>query len=386
MIPSSISGSRRPRLADLIGAALALALLCAPAFVHLQRIARGAPAPDAGEKRALAGWPAPPASLADAAGWSEAMEAALKDRFGLRGPLSSVYGEIARDLQRPTKGVTPGRDGWLFYNRGDAMEAYRGLVRREDGWADQWIDGATRFAVEARERGAAVAMILPPNKNRVYAEFMPTWAGPPSPARPIAALLDHPRAGEAGLIDVEPAIRAAKADAQAYLRADTHWTGAGAWAAWREAAAVFASQRADLAPLPASRVGRAQAVETGGDLADALGVSDPRTDRYMTVEVIAPRDTRYAALPGDEDAPLGPFVYRSGDGSGPTLVVVGDSFFTGLRPFAVESFDTVVFIHHQSGAFDARDVWAWEPDAVLVEMVERVVDAPFAPTGLSSKP
>ncbi len=387
---SSISASRpgarpsvsRRALTARIASALFVAALCAPGLVHAAGALMGRPL----DADALGRAPAPAPSLADAArrpaAFFEQASAYLDDHLGLRALFTGAYAQIALEMSAPTSNVAPGADGWLFFMREDSLEGYQGRQPPRPGMLEGWRAASTALAARARQEGAALVLIAPPNKNRIYEEHMPAWAGAASPTRLLSLLRDDPTLQAAGLVDVEPALIAAKSAGRVYYQTDTHWTRRGAYAAYSEIMDALVARGEVQSTVRRARVADAPARTFSGDLARAVGAQSGLSETYTPLEIIDPRLHERTDIQDKDEPIIGTFVERAQPDDGRTLVIVGDSFADGLIPFFRESFSTVYFTHHRFGAFDADEVFAWKPDVVLVSVIERVVDRPLAPTGL----
>lgn len=119
------------------------------------------------------------------------------------------------------EGVVVGREGWLF--TGEEVAFYRDAAA-ETARKLRFVEQVRR---ELAAQDVALVVALIPDKSRVYAEFV----GRPLPSYTRGRYEAFRRALTAkGVLapDLLAPLLNAKADAQVYLRTDTHWTPAGA--------------------------------------------------------------------------------------------------------------------------------------------------------------
>jgi alginate O-acetyltransferase complex protein AlgJ len=123
-------------------------------------------------------------------------------------------------------GVVVGKDGWLFLRR-DFELACRPPVPIEKAVA-RW----RRFISIVRNSGRKAVLVVVPDKSSIYPEELPaTFTGSkcgPAGQERLLRLLDTD--GRWGVVSLhQPLVQAKAANAgPVYLRADTHWTAAGA--------------------------------------------------------------------------------------------------------------------------------------------------------------
>ena len=151
-----------------------------------------------------------------------AYEGAFNEALPFRDAAISTWGVLEYTLfHEGREGVVVGTAGWLFtaeevaFYEDAASETARKL---------RFID---QVQEEFAARGVALVVALVPDKSRVYAEFvgrpLPSYTG-----NRYGAFRAQLSARGVLAPDLLTPLLNAKADAQIYLRTDTHWTPAGA--------------------------------------------------------------------------------------------------------------------------------------------------------------
>ncbi len=125
------------------------------------------------------GWrptPAAPKRWADWLALPAAIDAFLKDHFGLRHAMIQTH----HDLTKPMLGfggteVLIGRDGRMFYLGDDLVRQSAGLVVRDERVAET-VAMLVKMRDELQKRGIRFLVASPPNSATVYNDDLPAWA------------------------------------------------------------------------------------------------------------------------------------------------------------------------------------------------------------------
>jgi alginate O-acetyltransferase complex protein AlgJ len=312
-------------------------------------------------------------------GYGPALAAYIRDAAPFRDHLIRANSRLRLALfnESPVPGVIVGRDGWLFYNLESALDDYLNTMPL----TEQALSDMVRIQVERRDwlaaRGMTYLIVFPPNKERVYPEFMPKGLVPVHPLSRLGQLL--PRLREAGIsvLDLREPLLAAKAERQAFQKTDTHWNG---WGAFRSAAALIDVVRQGRPQLPALLAADYAVVEEdrlGGDLAAMLLLPDIWRERELVVQKRSPALAHLApdgAYPDPANHPDRARVTMETDRADwPRIVFFHDSFARTMIPHLAERCSRAVFLW--SHAFAPAIIEAERPDVVVLEVVERYVYA-----------
>jgi hypothetical protein len=186
-------------------------------------------------------------------------------------------------------------------------------------------------------------------------------------------VIDALRAVGVHVVDVRPALFAAKRDGDVFLHLDTHWNEMGAYVAYHEIATAIAASMPALRPAPLADfiVGR---VVREGDLSRLLGLPG---EFHESVPVLVPKAQRRARITlGGEVSELRPGIIdwvetlRS-DAEIDKLVMFRDSFSSALMPFLSEHFGRAVY--RWTWGFEKDLLEQERPNIVVEEIVERAL-------------
>jgi hypothetical protein len=346
-----------------------VAAILAPGAVMMARLDREAPG---GENRELAKPPVLGWRWVDLRALPGAASSYFEDHFGLRGRLVRWQAWLRLRVFHVSASpdVILGHDGWLFY-AGDGgsedlisaapfkpseLEKWRGTVQHTHDWLEA--------------RGIAYIFVLAPDKHAVYPEYLPASVHRVGLATRtdilVRYLRDH---STVRVLDLRPALLAAKRDERLYHRTDTHWNDRGAFVAYT---ALVQALGHGLMGEPATRAAfnDPEIPTPGMDLARMLGLSADLREANLPLLPVAPRRAHVVEPPQSQpNFDVGRLVTEQPDSSRPRAVVFRDSFGSALVPFLSEHFSRAVYLWQNNMAPDV--VLAEQPRVVIQEWVGR---------------
>lgn len=364
------------RLFGVLQVVCFLTFLAAPLVLPLLGVSGGRLAV---ENRPLAAMPALAGLWTASTHYGAALAAHVRDGAPFRDHLIRANNRwrVALFGESPVAGAIIGRDGWLYYNLEAALEDFLNVMPL----SESDLAAMVRVQTERRDwlaaRGIDYLVVIAPNKERVYPEFMPPGLHPRQPVSRLAQVL--PRLREAGImvLDLHDPLTAAKAAHRTYMKTDTHWNRFGGLVG---ASALVEALRPRHANLPALAPDAYAVVEEdrpGGDLAEMLLLPDIWRERDIVAQKRGPWLAREAApgpYPDPADHPDRARVAMETDHPDwPRAVFFHDSFARNMLPYAAESFSRSVFLWNH--AFAPEIVEEERPDVVVLEVVERYIFA-----------
>ncbi len=334
------------------------------------------------EKRAMAPWPA----FALSSSFPPAFESAFADRFGGRDKLIRLHHASLLELfgVSALTTVLPGSAGWYYWLGEDGLSLdthYRGTA----AFPQSYVDGTVVELIRRREwlaaKGIGYVVAVVPEKYTIYPEHLPGWTGKPAQPSPYDRVVAALAGSGVTLIDLRPALRAAKAHDRVYYKTDSHWNYLGAMVGYdlimREVQRALPPGRMPQI-VPAQRPAYVAGVDYySGDLVGMLGLPG-----RIREDDVAPLGTIFADSASRCARRVDPPPFRESttyvcDRPGlPRAVVFRDSMAIPLIPMLAENFARVVFISNR--AFDTALIEREKPDVVIEEMVERALHSPGA--------
>lgn len=327
--------------------------------------------PDLQEKRPLADFPPWPQRPADLAGFRRGIDSYVADRFPARPYLIGWLNRLR--LAAGVSGadqVIVGREGWLFRDAGDHLGVARGDPPLPPDEVETWLNTLAQRTTSLHARGAQYVVISAPLKETIYPQFGPWWYAGPDPDRTSVRLGRLAAARQAGvalnLYDAERA--AASRGVMTYQRYDTHWTGLGAYEAYRALMNRLHEFGATEGPRPVSDFKPAPRTPwLPRDLALMLGVANMVDVSFSEFE--SPKDLKVAYLTDRKDW-MAARVVDTGQTGKPVLLMTYDSFSNALLPFLYGHFSRLILVHNDFGFWRQDLVDRYRPDVVITEVIE----------------
>jgi alginate O-acetyltransferase complex protein AlgJ len=340
------------------------------------------PSGESQENRRLATRPSVPRNFKDATLYSDRWLNFYRDHFGFRNTLiRGVALTRFHGLGEDTDGrVLVGRDGWLFL-RPDGDEnfiAFRGLNPFTEDDLDAWQHVLQQRSAWLAARGIPLLVVIAPNKETIYPEYLPWEIYPIQPPSRLDQLVERLQRTHSPVhfLDLRPALMAAKPSGRLYFKTDTHWNALGAYVGY--GAMMDATKdllpRWKIAAQPRSNFGPGKVPFLEGDLARMMDMSDQYPDEWFSMTRKIPFDVP----PGAMD-PKAVWVTDMNDPTLPRLVFYHDSFAIALAQMIGPSFNHVFWSF--SYEIDPKVVEREKPDLVIDEFLERnlYLDPPTDP-------
>lgn len=368
---------------SIISIVIFMAVLVLPSilwlFVHLVgKEAAAALDYDLGENRNKASLP-----KSFSSSFMGEMEAYYNDRLPFRSVIISVNRKLTSLIEKPydkivqTKDYLPpkvhndatieGREKWLFFAKENSLEDYLGSNILSDEQMESYLTGMEELQAVCELQGKKVFFIIPPNKEQVYSEFMPSYTIE-DPYKKAQRLVDYIQENsDIDIIYPIKELKAAKDQWQLYLKTDTHWNSAGAFIGVQALYTLMGLSTTELESLTILE----EPVYNG----DLLGMGNLNWEDYAgdkTYTVYYRLDVEVTEELGNGIG-AGADIYSTTASSGNpcNFVMLGDSFRINMGPYLSKDFDrcTLVNIFHM-GEPDAKDAIK-NADMIVVELVER---------------
>lgn len=312
----------RPLVLGVLFCAGLMAILLAPLAFGLLRIQEQ----PVDELRALAPWPV--WQKLPVARWPGAFETWLNDHYPFRSRIVRWNAILQhRWFGQPSSTVIVGRNDWLYYVGDNTIQDLLGRDRYSAEELKAWLAGLEGRAAWWRARGAKYMLVIAPNKTTACPENLPFLLRARLRPGKLDQLLDYLREQHCteSVLDLRPALSAAKDKGSVYWETDSHWNGRGLLAACD---AIMAKARELGAPTGAEDYHSMLRIENIAREGDCVGLlrlpggwpSAPAA--VLTLQY--PADFRVSQT-GLEQTGV-PLAFERPSGSGRTVMLC-DSFF-----------------------------------------------------------
>ncbi len=294
----------------------------------------------------------------------------LNDQFGFRSVGISINNRMKLKFEGELPLVVLGQNDWLFLSEPEIWTSFQGK-NFNAAKVETWLDKLAALKTDIEKSGAEFYAIIPPNKARIYPEHAPHRYGAPS-QHFLTALIRHEHASDLNLLDVMSPILAEKPAGPVYYRTDTHWTLRGAFQAYETVVDAFNANGNAIPVIGHTDLIPKETLARKGDLYKLFAKSGFEPESLSSFDAPPAKGFRPRKFDRKGTAPVGRqskiFEKKTPQ---TTLVIIGDSFSDRLVPLLKHSFDKIVIVHHQEGAFRMEDVTKFKPDIVLFAPVER---------------
>jgi hypothetical protein len=310
--------------------------------------------------------------------WPGELRWYVKSSMGFRSALVRARGLLAwnwlHGSPAPTSVVRA--DPWLFLRNERVLEDFRRVDPFTDAELALWGTELERRRLWLESQGSHYLLVVPPNKETVYAEAMPAWATrAPGPSR-LQQLTAYLKAtSKVTVVDLTAALESKKGEGRLYHFTDTHWNDLGAFVGYQEVARRLAEWFPALRPAGLDQYVVSEELVPGGDLARTCGLKldlpEPQIQLRARPGFDLARNDKGQPLTFDRMDVRGQrrFVTQAPAGEIPSAVILRDSFGEALIPFLSRHVRAATWIWTYD--FPADTLTELRPSVVIQELVER---------------
>jgi hypothetical protein len=265
-------------------------------------------------------------------------------------------------------------ENWFVYTGESSLEDYQNTQPFSQSELADIQRKLDRLDNLLKSKGVKLIVVVPPNKNTIYPEYMPL----PIPVIGDQSRLDQlvnyeQQHGEFKILDLRQAFMKARSDVQIYYPCDTHWNPYGAFVAYQE---IFKALEKDFPKLKVHTLTEFRYVPSTEpcDITDLENLNlpgghfnlAPVFDRQVTEQ-----DWQKGVIPGSfyVKFPFDKIITTNADSSLPRLVMYRDSFGVTLIPFLADHFSRGVYLWafpEDESYYDSE-----KPNVVILEYTER---------------
>lgn len=261
--------------------------------------------------------------------------------------------------------VIIGNDGWFFYSSktdGDPIADYEGT----NYYTDEQLVAAKNNILETQkkleDRGIGFCVIVPPNKERVYSEYMPLKYKYAQETR-TDVLLNYLQQSGASVVNPNNEILKFSDDFKTYYKQDTHWDELGGYIGTKCALDTFNLSVPELDESIVEKDSKCNSDLVGIASLDGVFESDYGLTTSRTLHDID--DSKM-----DEKTPC--HFHNDKAEFDKTILLIGDSFRKSMAPNLAYCFKDVYVIHRDN--YERKMLDSIAPDYLISEFVERYSD------------
>lgn len=258
-----------------------------------------------------------------------------------------------------------GRRNWLFYAGNNSPAYYRGQLLLENETLADYANRVATLQSLCDEKGIRLQLMILPNKEQVYSEYMPSYTINDTYKR-VPRLVDYIRENT-GVEILYPIneLQTGKLYWQTYYKYDTHWTYAGAFIGTQLLYQALGLPTTSLDDFEYDLTYR-----NGGDLV-LLAALNP--DNYPNDPVYTPlykQEVNLLETTGLRDGE-GTFTAKTDSANECDFVLIGDSYRLQMLPFLERDFSNVTLTHRNNISSEKIKTAVLDADILVLEAVER---------------
>ena len=267
--------------------------------------------------------------------------------------------------------VIKGKEQWLFYdnvNDGDPLGCYKGENLLSDEELKSLAQKLIKIDKELKSQDKDFVLMIVPNKERVYSEYLPEYYGSPADINVASQIYDY--LSENTEIKVvypysELIESKEKCAYDLYYKSDTHWNWLGGYVG---ASQLLGKLSVEIPPVDSADLSFEENGNYSGDLAAMLNMKNVLSDIDKDYSIKGYGGDKTTVIQNDFN---GVFEYQTEGADERSIYIIRDSFCTHMAPYIGASFSRSYMRHRGSYSYDElKDV---DADIVVYEAAERYV-------------
>lgn len=271
----------------------------------------------------------------------------ISDHFPLRRRLSKVTSLISYTLLGTVRSdsVAVGENGFLFLKsevNTNSLSDYQGTNAFSDAELEELSESLNTLKRQCEDRGQTLIFVIVPNKEEVYSKYLPDYYRRLSSPTRLEQVTAAVKSADIILIDPSRELKAAsESDDTVFFKADTHWTGKGAYICMD-----ILLDALGISHVPYSENTFVEGEFYESDIANLCNLYDLYADN---------RDLKAAKQLTESPADA-------------SVSLIGDSFSWRMHEYMDACFSTV---HYHTFAADSSKLQDEASDYLIIEIVER---------------
>lgn len=303
--------------------------------------------------------------------------------------LSIAKAEQEEFISEPINSVYEDKDGWFYYI--ETIPDYQKTNLFKEEQLLRIKANLEEIKTFLSEKGIGFYLIIAPNKNTIYPEYMPTNIkqneGISRLEQVYSYIEEHT---DLNIIKVRDELLAEKSNNRLYYKTDTHWNQEGGKVACDK---LLKAVNNDYSKVPLINLEKFNKTLRNSEMKDLAIMLERQNEFEETEYIYTPKKNTLEILNVNEPSnELGQGVFNEMNDRGETyhlskyikirntslkdglrLYMIRDSFGVNMMPFINESFYQCTY--EWTSRFDKNNILNEEPDIVIFELVERYLQS-----------
>lgn len=262
------------------------------------------------------------------------------------------------------------QNGWLIWASPASLDDYQNADPFTDEELAEIQANLDRINGQLEKQGVTFLVVVAPNKNTIYPEYVPSQVPVLNSHSRLDQLLDYQRQhGKAKILDLRPALLEEKKARQVFHATDTHWNAYGALAATREMILALEGDYPFLRSDILEDYEKGDSRQQLGDIGN-LFIPGASPEEWLILDLKnAPEVKEYAFANGTPKVSM----MVNTETNLPRITVYHDSFFVPLKRFLAVHFSKATYVW--SYQVDPVFTMGEKDDIVILEITERFLSA-----------
>lgn len=266
-----------------------------------------------------------------------------------------------------------GRDEWLFYTGNNSIGYYQGTNKMSQQQLEEYTAVLQELHELCEAKGKKLAIFIPPNKEQVYFEYMPTLEIESGKKRTQLFVEYVQENSDVNIIYPYEELLAAKPYWQVYSRLDTHWNAAGGFIGLQALYKALGLETTPMYNLPvveslANTLSASDLINIGG-----YQKSDFSPDVDYDISYKEDITAKLVKSGGSYNFETNGIAVTESDSANQcNFVMLGDSFRKNMVRYLIKDFSNTLCTHRSN--INVREVQEAiiNADIIVIESVERI--------------
>lgn len=265
-------------------------------------------------------------------------------------------------------------DDWLIYTGEISIQDFQNTIPLSETQLNKIYSNLDNLNTYLQSKGISLLVIIPPNKNTIYPEYMPNEIPVIGKTSRLDQVINYQKEHNGvEILDLRPVLLKAKNDQLVFDAKGTHWNLYGSFLGYQEIINTLNGQFPNLKPYDIGHFEFSPQEKTPGELANMAKIEglEVRYElNYKDLDNIKINEIIYYY--GENKSNQIPLtIYINDDESLPDIFVYHDSFSNNLKYFLPLNFYKTTFLYHKNNDLEIAQIDSENPDIILIEFTER---------------
>ncbi len=257
---------------------------------------------------------------------------------------------------------------WLMYIDDLSLGDHQNAIPLTPDELQRIQTNLDNFESALAKLGIKFYIIMPPNKNTIYPEYLTPEIPVIGDESRLSQLMEFQReTGSVKVIDIRNRLNEVRQDETIYYETDTHWNPRGAYEGYRALIEVIQEDFPTVTPIGLEECDIKLNQKFHGGLSEISGW----INAYSNFDEIIPKERVNNVVRKENIGDVRYVFFENDSVALPSAIIYRDSFFTAMQPFLAQSFSKLIDVWTYK--IDLNLIREEKPDIVIFLMTERII-------------